>query len=241
MKVLMLAYGTLAYLAFLCTILYMIGFVEGVLVPKDINAGVAEPLPMVMLIDVALVMLFGVSHSVMARPDFKQLLTKFIPAAAERSTFVLVANVVFMLLFWQWRPAVDVIWSFSGLIAALLFCISISGWILVFWSTFLIDHFDLFGLRQVWLNFRGVEYSAHPFVVRGLYKYVRHPLMLGFLIAFWFTPLMTVGHLIFAIAMTIYIYIGVIHEERDLAKFLGDDYFLYREQTSMIFPWAKRK
>lgn len=241
MKILILSYGLLSYIAFFCTFLYLIGFVESVVVPKNINTGSPGALPEVIFTDLALVLLFGVSHSVMARPAFKERLTKFIPEPAERSTYVLVASIVLALLYWQWRPESTVVWSISGPAGAVLYAVSLLGWILVLWSTFLIDHFDLFGLRQVWLNYRGVEYTAHPFVVRGLYKYVRHPLMLGFVIAFWATPTMTLGHLIFASAMTIYIFIGIMHEERDLSKFLGESYARYKEQTSMIIPWRNRR
>lgn len=242
-KLLVLVYGIVAYAAFLGTILYMIGFVGGVLVPKNIDMGIQNSLIEAVIIDLALILLFGVSHSVMARPAFKEKLTKFIPHAAERSTFVMVANVSFLILFWQWRPINTVMWSSSSPISELLFGISMVGWVIVFWSTFLIDHFDLFGLRQVWLNFRGVEYSSRPFVLRGLYRFVRHPLMLGFLIAFWFSPTMTLGHFLFASAMTVYILIGIYYEERDLAKMLGDDYLRYRGETSMIFPlkWSSKK
>ncbi len=242
-KLLVLVYGIVAYAAFLCTILYMIGFVGGVLVPKNIDMGIQNSLIETVIIDLALILLFGVSHSVMARPAFKEKLTKFIPHAAERSTFVMVANVSFLILFWQWRPINTPMWSSSSPISELLFGISMVGWVIVFWSTFLIDHFDLFGLRQVWLNFRGVEYSSRPFVLRGLYRFVRHPLMLGFLIAFWFAPAMTLGHFLFAAAMTVYILIGIYYEERDLAKMLGEDYSRYKEQTSMIFPlkWSSKK
>ncbi len=239
-RLLILAYGVIAYGAFLCTILYLIGFVSGVIVPKNIDMGIPGPLAEAIFVDLILVLLFGVTHSVMARPAFKERVTKFIPDAAERSTFVLVASVVLAILFWQWQPIDTLIWSSDPPLNWLLLGVSMLGWVIVFWSTFLIDHFDLFGLRQVWLYYRGLEYSARPFVVRGLYKYVRHPLMLGFLIAFWFTPTMTLGHLLFAIAMTVYILVGVFFEERDLAKSLGEDYARYKEQTSMIFPWRKR-
>lgn len=242
-RFLILAYGIVAYATFLCTILYMIGFVAGVVVPKNIDMGIQSSLLEAVIIDLALVLLFGVSHSVMARPAFKEQLTKFIPHSAERSTFVMVANVSFLILFWQWRPINTMFWSSSPPISWLLFGVSMVGWVIVFWSTFLIDHFDLFGLRQVWLNFRGVEYSSRPFVLRGLYRFVRHPLMLGFLIAFWSAPTMTLGHFLFAAAMTVYILIGIYYEERDLAKMLGEDYSRYKEQTSMIFPlkWSSKK
>jgi protein-S-isoprenylcysteine O-methyltransferase Ste14 len=176
----------------------------------------------------------------MARPAFKERLTKFIPQPAERSTFVLVASIVLAILFWQWRPIDTLMWSSRPPFSWLAIGVSMLGWVIVFWSTFLIDHFDLFGLRQVWLHYRRLEYTPRPFVVRGLYKYVRHPLMLGFLVAFWFTPTMTLGHLLFAVAMTVYIIIGVFFEERDLAKSLGEQYLRYKEQTLMILPWRKR-
>lgn len=235
-----LIYGVVSYLAFFCTILYMIAFVAGV-GPKHIDSGADASWLEAVFVDTFLVMLFGVSHSVMARPAFKELLTTFIPRAAERSTFVLTASIVFAILFWQWRPIKALIWSFDPPIGTIAFCISMLGWIIVFCSTFLIDHFDLFGLRQVWLNFQGREYFHRPFVLKGLYKIVRHPLMLGFLIAFWFTPSMSVGHLLFAITMTIYIFIGIMHEERDLERALGDSYTLYKERTPMIFPWLRRR
>jgi protein-S-isoprenylcysteine O-methyltransferase Ste14 len=241
-RTLILAYGIFAYLAFLCAILYMIGFVNGVIVPKNIDSGIQEPLIEALLVDAALVLLFGGSHSVMARPAFKKQLTRFVPHSAERSTFVLVTSLVLATLYWQWRPINTLVWNCAPPGDWLLFGISMLGWVNVFWSTLLIDHFDLFGLRQVWLNYRGLEYSAQPFVVRGLYKFIRHPLMLGFLIAFWFTPTMTLGHLLFAITMTVYMRVGVFFEERDLAEALGDKYLVYKDQTSMIFPgWRLSK
>lgn len=236
MKLAILGCGTMAYLAFLATILYLIGFVAGIVVPKHIDSGVPDAVPFAVLTDIALILLFGLTHSLMARPAFKKCFCKIINPALERSTFVMVANIVFAILFWQWRPINGLIWSSSGILSSLLFAVSVLGWMLVFWSTFLIDHFDLFGMRQVWLYYRGIEYNAQPFIVRGLYKYVRHPLMLGFLLAFWFTPTMTAGHLLFAIAMTIYIFVGVRIEERDLAEALGQNHSCYQAATPMIIP-----
>ena len=218
----------------------MIGFVSGVIVPKNIDTGISGSLIEDACVDLALVLLFGVSHSVMARPAFKDQVAKYIPHAAERSTYVLVASTILGIVFWQWRPINVVIWNCGPPLSSLLFGISMLGWIVVFWSTFLIDHFDLFGLRQVWLNYRGLDYAARPFVVRGLYKYVQHPLMLGFVIAFWFTPTMTLGHLLFAVGMTIYILIGISLEERDLANVLGEEYSRYKEQTPRLCPFSKR-
>lgn len=240
MKLLVLIYGMLCYLLFLGTFLYLIGFVESILVPKNINMGAPGTFLEVIAIDLGLILLFGVSHSVMARPAFKAELTKFIHPAAERSSFVLVASLSLCLLFWLWRPLTRTIWAFDGLLGSLVFVISLIGWIIALYSTFLIDHFDLFGVRQVWLHFCSIEYSARPFVVRGLYRFCRHPLMLGFLIAFWFTPHMTYGHLLFTVAMTAYIIVGIWHEERDLEKHLGDDYLQYKQRTAMLFPWITR-
>jgi len=243
-KLLILAYGVFAYFWMFCTVLYMVGFVGGVNILKNIDWGVyaikSGSLAEAVLIDVGLVLLFGITHSVMARPAFKAQLTKVIPPAAERSTYVMVTNVVLTLLYWQWRPIDTLIWSFDSPFGWILFGISMIGWWLALWSTFLIDHFDLFGLRQVWLYYEGREYTPPPLIVRGVYKYIRNPLMLGFLIAFWFTPTMTLGHLLFAIAMTAYVFIGLHYEERDLAKSLDEDYLRYKQQTPSIFPWSKR-
>lgn len=236
-----LLYGVLAYAAFLFAIIYMIGFTSNVLVPKGIDDGLTDPVALALLVDVLLVIFFGVAHSGMARPAFKDQLTKVIPATAERSTYVLFASLQFAILFWFWQPIATTVWKFDSQPAEwLLRGISLFGWVLVFWSTFLIDHFDLFGLRQVWLNFRNEPYTQKPFTARSLYKYIRHPLMLGFLIAFWATPHMTLGHLVFTGAMTAYILIGIALEERDLVKHLGEEYIKYRNKTSMLLPWLKR-
>jgi protein-S-isoprenylcysteine O-methyltransferase Ste14 len=236
-RLLILIYGLLAYGAFFGTILYMIGFVTGIIVPKAIDSGTPAPVVEAISVDLALVLLFGATHSVMARPGFKETVTKIISPAAERSTFVLVASLVLSLLHWQWRPIETIVWECPPPLSTVVFAASMLGWLIVFGSTFLIDHFDLFGLRQVWLNFKGVECTHRPFVVRGLYKYVRHPLMLGFLVAFWCAPTMTLGHLIFSVSMTVYILIGIYFEERDLSDALGESYKTYRSSTSMIIPW----
>jgi methanethiol S-methyltransferase len=236
-RLLILIYGIIAYLGFLFTFSYLIGFVSGVIVPKNIDTGISGSLPEAILVDFFLVLLFGLTHSIMARPAFKERFTKIIPQAAERSTYVLIANATLAILFWKWQPIDTVIWKSEPPISLILFGISMFGWALIVWATLLIDHFDLFGVRQVWLNYRDREYTSPPFAARGLYKYVRHPLMLGFLIGFWFAPTMTVGHLFFCIAMTVYILIGVFFEERDLVKHLGETYSRYRKQTSSIIPW----
>lgn len=238
-RVLILFYGIAAYAAFFVTILYGIGFVSGIAVPKTIDSGGLpgmEPLSSV-LIDLAVLALFGITHSTMARPGFKKKLTRMIPVAAERSTFVLVASLQLGLVFFLWQPLPIVLWQISH--TAFVYAgigISLVGWVVVFWSSFLIDHFDLFGLRQVWLNFKETPYSHSPFMVRGLYKMVRHPLMTGFMMAFWITPTMTLGHLLFALVMTVYIIIGVALEEKDLERALGEDYIAYKKSTPMFFP-----
>ncbi len=238
-RLLILIYGVISYAFGMSVILYMIGFVSGVVVPKNIDDGAVVSVVEAVLVDLALIALFGVSHSVMARPAFKEKLTKIIPQAAERSTFVLTANIAFAILYWQWRPIKFVLWHSEPPLSTLLFSVSMVGWIIVNWSTFLIDHFDLFGIRQVWLNFKGIDYFQRPFVVRGLYKFVRHPLMLGFLIAFWVAPTMSAGHLLFTLSMTAYILIGTYHEERDLERSFGDGYANYKKETSMIIPGLK--
>ena len=234
------AYGVAAYFVFLATFLYLIGFVGGLVVPKDVNTGEAGPLGAALLINSLLLGLFAVQHAVMARPAFKAWWTRIVPEAVERSTYVLATCVVLGLMVWQWRPIEGTIWLIEQPFASgLLQALSFFGWGLVLFSSFLIDHFDLFGLRQVWLYFRGKEYTQHPFVERSLYRIVRHPLMLGFLIAFWATPNMTGGHLVFALLTTGYILIGTRIEERDLVQILGDDYIEYRARTPGLIPFLR--
>ncbi len=239
-RALTLAYGVAAYCVFLATFLYLIGFVGGLVVPKDVNSGAVGPLGAAVLINSLLLGLFAVQHAVMARPAFKAWWTRIVPEAVERSTFVLATCVVLGLMVWQWRPIEGTIWLIEQPIASgILRALSFLGWGLVLFSSFLIDHFDLFGLRQVWLYFRGEEYTQHPFVERSLYRIVRHPLMLGFLIAFWATPNMTGGHLVFALLTTGYILIGTCIEERDLVQILGDDYIEYRARTPSLIPFLR--
>jgi protein-S-isoprenylcysteine O-methyltransferase Ste14 len=242
-RVLAFIYGAVAYAAFFVVFLYMIGFVGNIIVPKSIDSGVPAPLGQALLVNVALVGLFGVQHSVMARPGFKSWWTRIVPKPVERSTYVLVASLILALLFWQWQPMPTVIWDVQRpLIVALLTALFSLGWVMVLYSSAIIDHFDLFGLRQVSLYLRNRPYSHPPFVVRSLYRLVRHPLMLGFLIAFWSTPTMTVGHLLLSLLMTGYILVGVTLEEQDLARYLGTDYDLYRSQTPRFVPsLLKRK
>jgi len=244
MRTTILAYGTLVYVFFLGTFLYMFGFVENLVVPKSIDSGAASAWPVAVVVNAAILGLFAVQHAVMARPRFKRWWTRYVPAPAERSTFVLFTCLILTLLVWQWRPITAVVWSFENpVLHALLTTLSLAGWALVLYSSFLIDHFDLFGMRQVWLYFRGRAYTDHPFVEKSAYRFVRHPLMLGFLVAFWSTPHMTAGHLLFAVLTTGYILVGTWMEERDLARKLGEAYLAYRKRTPSLIPrpWRRRE
>ncbi|WP_141456351.1 methanethiol S-methyltransferase [Pseudoxanthomonas sp. z9] len=235
-------YGGVCYAAFLVTFLYAIAFVAGMGVPKHIDNGVATPQVAALMIDIALLALFAVQHSGMARPAFKRWWTRFVPQSIERSTFVLVSSGVLALLFWQWRPLPQVIWQVdNGLASGLLWAVSLLGWLLVLTSSFAINHFELFGLRQVWLHARRRSPKDEPFVLRAMYRIVRHPLMLGFLIAFWATPAMSLGHLLFAVVVTGYIVVAVrFLEERDLVAVHGDAYRDYQRRVPMLLPLRKR-
>ena len=234
-------YGLVAYLVFLVSFLYAIGFVGNLFVPKSIDSGPETPLSTALLVNISLLAAFAIQHSVMARPAFKKQWTKIIPEAIERSTYVLLASLLLILLFWQWRALPNEVWyvenQFGNLALQALFWL---GWILVLLSTYIIDHFDLFGLRQVFIHFRGSEASPPEFKEVGFYKFVRHPLLLGFIIAFWATPRMSVGHLLFAAVTTVYMLIAIQLEERDLQASLGEDYTQYRQRVSMIIPWRPR-
>ncbi|MGM0633569.1 MAG: methanethiol S-methyltransferase [Pseudomonadota bacterium] len=233
-------YGVLCYAIFFLTFLYLIGFVSNQFVPRSIDVGPATDPGIALLINIGLLALFGIQHSVMARPGFKRQWTRIIPEPAERSTYVLIASAVLILLFWQWRPMTTTIWSVQSLVGQIVLWSGFgAGFLIVLLSTFMINHFDLFGLRQVWLHMRAQPYKHVGFMARYLYRFVRHPLYLGFLLAFWATPQMTVGHLVFALGMTVYILIGVRYEERDLVHFLGEDYARYREEVPMIIPGLK--
>lgn len=237
-RLLALLYGFISYGIFLVAILYAIGFVDGFYVPKNINSGVPAPLSEALAIDLGLMLLFAVQHSVMARQSFKRWWTRYIPTAIERSTYVLIASLVLLLLFWQWRPIATIVWQIENpQFAMAAVALSMFGWFIVFTSTYLINHFELFGLQQVIRNMSGSKPDAAIFRTPLYYKLVRHPIYLGFFIAFWATPVMTVGHLLFAAVTTAYILVGITFEERDLIDLFGDDYRRYREKVSMLIPW----
>ena len=236
-RVLILAGGVASYLVFLASFLYAIGFVGNLFVPKSIDSGVTGPLSVACAVDVLLLGLFAIPHSVMARQGFKKWWTRFIPAALERSTYVLVSSLLLGVLFWQWRPIPSVFWQTTSPAARLLFLtVFWAGWAIVLLSTFLIDHFELFGLRQVYLHASGREYTPTGFKAPFLYRWVRHPIMLGFLLAFWATPTMTIGHLLFAAATTAYVLLALRFEERDLVGFYGEPYEAYRRRVRMLLP-----
>ena len=230
-------YGLIAYVSFLAVFVYLIGFMWNFGVPKGINEGEAGSFVLAILVNAVLLALFGLQHSVMARPAFKRWWLKYIPKPAERSTYVLLASAVLGLMMWAWQPIPHIVWDVGDTPAGpLLFAVSAFGWIMVLASTFHIDHFLLFGLKQATFYLLRRRLPAPDFIVRGFYHLVRHPLMLGFLIAFWATPRMTVGHLEFAIFMTGYILVALRYEERDLVDELGTAYIAYQKRTPMLNP-----
>jgi protein-S-isoprenylcysteine O-methyltransferase Ste14 len=238
---LLLLYSAVAYLVFFGAFLYAIGFVGCIGVPKCVDTGAGVALGHALLIDAALLGAFAVQHTIMARRWFKHWWTKFVPKPAERSTFVLVASLLLLLLFWQWQPLSGRVWNVSSpAVRATLWGIFALGWMIVLFGSYMIDHFDLFGLRQAWLHFRGRPYTHPPFKTTALYRYTRNPLMLGFIIAFWATPTMTMSHLLFAAASTGYILVGIMFEERDHAFYLGERYERYRARTPMLIPRPPR-
>jgi protein-S-isoprenylcysteine O-methyltransferase Ste14 len=235
-----LLYGLAAYLVFFFAFLYAIGFVEGLWVPKTIDTGTVVPMTEALIVNLLLMSLFAVQHSVMARRQFKEWWTQYVPKSVERSTYVLFASLALVLLFWQWRPMPDVIWQVANPSAAMAITgLSFVGWLLVLTSTFLINHFELFGVHQVVNNLAGRTMSEPRFKTPVLYKVVRHPIYLGFIIAFWAAPVMTVGHALFAAVTTAYIFVGIWLEERDLTELFGDEYRRYKERVSMLVPWRK--
>ena len=236
-RILVFAYGVTSYAIALGLCVYLAGFLGNLFVPRSIDAALVGPLWEALVVNTLLLGAFGLQHSVMARPRFKEWWTRFVATPAERSTYVMFTNLALILLFWQWRPMGGVIWDvqdptgrviFHGLYAA--------GWLIVLGTTFLINHFDLFGLRQVWLYLRGKPYTAVGFKTPGPYKVVRHPLYVGWFIAFCATPTMTIAHLVFAVGMTLYILIAIRFEERDLVDYHGEAYAEYRRTVPMLIP-----
>lgn len=232
-------FGVISYGVFLAGFLYAIGFVGNLVVPKSIDSGPSVRFSQAILVNAALLALFAIQHSVMARPVFKSWWTRLVPPAVERSVYVLLSSLLLLVIFWKWQAMTDVVWTVGDQRARFLLqaCFWL-GWLTVVGSTFMVDHLDLFGLRQVYLRVRGVAYTSIPFRASALYRYVRHPTMLGFLIAFWATPLMTVGHLFFATVMTGYIFIGIYLEERDSMDLQGEVFNQYRNDVPMIIPFS---
>jgi protein-S-isoprenylcysteine O-methyltransferase Ste14 len=230
-----------AYTVFLTSFLYAVGFVSGLVVPKTIDSGVPAPFVTALLVDLVLLSIFALQHSIMARQGFKRWWTRIVPEAVERSTYVLFASLSLALLCWQWEPMPAVVWQIGNQqIATAVIVLSFVGWFIVLTSTFLINHFELFGLQQVTNNLADRPMAPVRFRTPLYYKFVRHPIYLGFIIAFWAAPVMSVGHLLFAAATTAYIFIGIALEERDLVAIFGDQYRHYRKEVAMIIPWRSR-
>lgn len=241
-RTLFFLYGVICYLVFFGVFLYAMGFLGNFIVPKSIDSAVTVPFGEALLINLSLLAVFAIQHSIMARKGFKNWFTKFVPAPIERSTYVLFSSLALILLFWQWQPMGGTVWNLSGsAFSYVMYGIYGFGWILVLVATFLINHFDLFGLRQVWLQFTGKKYTNLGFVTPGPYKMIRHPLYLGWVLVFWATPVMSVAHLVFAVMTTAYILVAIQLEEKDLISVHGRDYAEYRKKVPMMLPFGKTR
>ncbi len=242
-KVIILIYGALAYIIFLIAFLYAIGFIGNIYVPKTIDSGIEPSVIIAILTNTILLSVFALQHSIMARPAFKKWFTTIISPAIERSTYILLSSLALLLIYWQWQPITTIVWEAESKVAInILTGIFFLGWIIVLLSTFMINHFELFGLAQIFDYLKNKQTPNPKFQTNYFYKIVRHPIMLGFLIAFWATPTMTVGHLLFTIVTTIYILIAVKYlEERDLKKIIGEQYETYQKEVPMLIPFTKRQ
>ena len=239
-RVAVFLYGVACYVVSFGVFLYLAGFLGNFLVPKSIDSPRVVPLGTAVLVDLGLLALFAVQHSVMARPAFKRWWTRLIPESAERSTYILFSSLALILLFYFWQPLGGIVWDVDSTAGAYtLYGLYAAGWLLLFYVTFLINHFDLFGLRQVWLQLRGRAYMPVSFRTPWLYRQVRHPLYLGWLMLIWATPTMTVAHLLFAVMTTVYILVAIQFEERDLVDG-HPEYAEYRKQVPMIVPFIRR-
>jgi len=241
-KIISFLYGIIAYLVFVVAFLYAIGFVGNFIVPKSIDSGTETTFLTALFVNTLLVSIFAMQHSIMARPEFKKWIVRMIGSTIERSTYVLLSSLALFLIYWQWQPITTLVWKAENeILVAILRGIFFMGWLVVFLSSFMIDHFELFGLRQSFDNLKDKLTSNPKFQTNFLYKIVRHPIMLGFIIAFWATPEMTLGHLVFAITTTVYIIIAVKYlEEKDLRKTIGKEYEEYQKKVPMIFPFTKK-
>jgi methanethiol S-methyltransferase len=241
-RILAFLYGLVCYAISVVILLYAAGFVGNFFVPRSIDSAPVISWGNALLVDAALIGIFGIQHSVMARPGFKNWWTQFVPKPIERSTYLLFSSLCLGLLFYLWQPIGGTIWNVTNTTgAAILYALCASGWLLLLASTFWINHFDLFGLRQVWLCLRGKEYTQLKFAIPGVYNYVRHPIYVGWLLAFWATPTMTVTHLVFAVITTVYILIAIQFEERDLVDIHGKAYVDYRRRVPMLVPFTRRQ
>jgi protein-S-isoprenylcysteine O-methyltransferase Ste14 len=240
MRVVFFIYGLAAYVLFVAAFLYAIGFVGNFYVPKGIDSGAVGPVGTSIAVNVALLLLFAVQHNIMARRWFKDWWTRYVPRPIERSTYVLLASLILFLLYWQWRPMPETVWHVDGALGrTVLWTLYFGGFAIALYSSCVIDHFELFGLKQVWMHLTGREPSSAAFSERSIYRWIRHPLMFGFILAFWSAPTMSQGRLLFAIVTTAWILVAIQIEERDLAHFLGEPYRQYRRRTPMLLPWRR--